>query len=896
MAAQILTTKLYIPPVRPDLVLRPRLFECLQRGLESKLTLLSAPAGYGKTTLLSAWISQLNQDVAWLSLDEFDNDIGRFIDYLIAAIQIIDPDLGKTIPKLPDGSDTFSANSLITSFINEISIIDKRILFVLDDYHVISESDVHALMIFLLENLPQNLHFMIASRTDPPIQVARLRAKGDLSEIRANDLRFTQNEAVEFFNQLKDFGLDSQDVETLVEKTEGWVTGLQLASISIQNYPDKQAFLRAFSGDDRHIADYLFEEVLDSLPAHIQSFLLKTSILDRMCASLCEAVTGREDSQEILSALDQTNLFLIPLDNRRQWYRYHRLFGDLLNLSLKKKAPSTLPTLHIHASEWYQSQDFLNLSVTHAIKAGDIKLVEKFVQENTLAMLEIGETKTVDRWLSTLPQGTVQKSLWLTVARGWALMFSANIDAAEEALQNIETLIIVDHIDPDQLERASGQIAALRAYIADLRGNPSLAESYAVEALEKLSEDDLLARAISSMMLATAYNRQGYTQRAEIALQAALIACEVRPNSFVAIDSLCLLSKIQQLKGMLHASEATLKRALDISFKNIAKGNRQFPITGLAYIYLGQIYYEWNRLGDALKFVKQGLELLEPYGYTDCVIVGLLNLTSISVAMGDTKQAFEIIRRAKRISSKIPYWAERVSSVQAYIAVLNGDNNLAASWVDAHNDLPQREPKNHLGLIYRHYAKTIIRQGQYAKAAGLLRKVIQITEDRGANDRLLRTLTLMAVAQVGQGDEDGALDHLIRAIELAEAGGYLRVFVDEGEPLYALLYRAAQKGIHPQYCMRVLMEAEKDAKVSKGIMKEGDMEESIDMVEPLSDREIEVLKYIAQGFTNQEVAQELVLSLYTVKSHARNIYSKLGVKNRTEAVSRARLLGLLPEG
>ncbi|MFN2236477.1 MAG: LuxR C-terminal-related transcriptional regulator [Anaerolineales bacterium] len=896
MASQILTTKLYIPPPRPDLVLRPRLFECLQRGLERKLTLISAPAGYGKTTLLSAWISQLNQDVAWLSLDEFDNDIGRFIDYLIAAMQIVEPDLGKTIPKLIDASDAFSANNLITSFINEILITNKDYLFVLDDFHVISERDVHALMIFLIENLPPNLHLMIASRTDPPIQVARLRVTGDLSEIRANDLRFTQNEAVEFFHQLKDYGLDPKDVGTLVEKTEGWITGLQLACISLQNYPNKQAFLRAFAGDDRHIADYLFEEVLGSLPAYIQSFLLDTSILDRLCASLCNAVTGREDSQEILSALEQTNLFLIPLDNRRQWYRYHRLFGDLLNLSLKKKAPSTIPALHIRASEWYQNQGFFNLSVTHAIKAEDIKLVEKFVRENTLGMLEIGETKTVDRWLCTLPQDTVQKSLWLTIARGWTLVFSGKIDAAEAALQNLETQIFKDDVDPDQLKRASGQIAALRAYVADLRGDPSLVESCAIEALEKLSEDDLIAKAFSSMMLATAYNRQGDTQRAEVALQDALITSEIRPNSFVAIDSLCMLSGIQRLRGMLYESEATLKRVLDLSFENIAMGNRQFPITGLAYIYLGQIYYEWNRLGEALNSTKQGLDLLEPWGYSDCVIVGLMRLTSIYLAMRDIHQAIEIIRKAKRISDNMPYWMDRVASVEAWVAALNGDQHLATSWVNAQYDLLQREPEIHLGLIYRNYTKTIMQQGKYADAAGILRKVAQITQDRGANDRLIRTLTLMALALLGQGDEEEALDHLIRAIELAEPGGYVRVFLDAGEPLYVLLYQAAQKGIHPQYCMRILREAEKDAKGSIGIMKVGDQEETIDMVEPLSEREIEVLKYIAQGFTNQEVAQELVLSLYTVKSHARNIYSKLGVKNRTEAVTRARLLGLLPEG
>ncbi len=886
----LLQTKLYQPQIRGDLVSRQRLVELLDQGIDRKLILVSAPAGYGKTTLLSTWISQTDRRAAWLSLDEEDNDAACFLDYLIASLQTVLPGIGKEMPSLHGVSNPRPSKILLTPLLNEITRSSEDILLVLDDYHVISTQDVHEMMVFLLHHLPSNLHIAIASRTDPPIRMAKLRARGDLCEVRAADLRFTQDEAVDFFNHLEGLELYFADIKTLVDKTEGWIAGLQLAAISLQRHPDKGAFLRVFAGDDRHIADYLFEEVLHSLPENVQTFLLETSILDRLNASLCQAVTKQQDSASILSLLERANLFLIPLDGRRQWFRYHHLFADLLRLQLDKQHPSQIPLLHARASEWYENNDYLNLSILHAVKAADIPRLENLVRANTLGMLEIGESVTVDRWLSALPEDTVRNSLWLSVARGWTLMMTGKIEAAEEAVKNLGAFVSDPKTDPDQMKRALGQIAALQAYIADLMGDPAKVEAYARDALEKLSKDDQLAVAIASMMLATAYNRQGDTTKAEAALQGALATCETNPYSFAAIDSLCMLSMIQHLNGQLHESAATLRRALDLSNENLARGNRRFPITGLVHVYQSQLLYEWNRLEEGLKEVKQGLAWLEPCGYTDCVIVGLINEALIYHAMGEDVQAIKIIEKAKRVSRRIPYWYSRVVGTETWLRALQGESNEVADALHEQEAMLSQEPEIHRGMLYRYLAKIYLAQGRYPDAAQLLQRVVPLTDQQGSQDRLIRILVLQAVALFGLGDEDQALAHIQRAIELAKPGGYVRVFLDEGEPAAQLLYRAAQKGVHPAYCMRLLDE------FSKHILRmDGISGESAELVEPLSQREIEVITYIARGCTNQEIARDLHLSLYTVKSHARNIFGKLGVKNRTEAVAKARLIGLLPQ-
>jgi LuxR family maltose regulon positive regulatory protein len=772
--------------------------------------------------------------------------------------------------------------------INEVANASEHILLVLDDYYAISAEGVHQLMMFLLDNLPPNLHILIGSRTDPPLRVARLRAKGELSEIRAQDLRFTPEEAGDFLNTAMGLGLFPEDVNTLVEKTEGWIAGLQLAAISLQSYQDRGAFVRAFAGDDRHIADYLFEEVLRSLPDRIQAFLLETSILDRLSAPLCEAVTGREDSRAILSNLEEANLFLVPQDNRRQWYRYHHLFGDLLGLHLSRKWPDKIPELHSKASAWYEEQGFLNRAVAHAVKAGDIKQLEHLVQANTFAMLEVGESATLNRWLNALPQEIVQNNLWLAVAKGWTVLFAGKLEAAETALQHAEALISGSKLDDAERNSAQGQIAAVRSYIADLKGEPALVEEYAREALAKLSRDDQLAVAFAAMMLATAYNRRGDLASGELALQDALVTCETMPHAFVAIDSLCMLGRIQSLRGQLKESAVTLQRALEIGEENIERRGRQLSIMGFVYVYESELLYEWNQLEEALRVVKLGLGLLEPWGYKDCVVVGLMTLTKIYHTLGDHQQAFKAIDKAKQLSSDMPYWHDRVVAYETWYQALQGETAQVSEWLGAQDTLLRGELEIHREMECRFLAKILLLRGEVEKAANLLGGFIRVIDKTVAQDRLIRVLVLQAAALLRLGDEEGAMADISRALELAEPGGYVRVFLDQGEPMARLLYKVAQAGIHTGYCQQ-LLEA-----FSTGVPSTYTAsDEAGGLVEPLSAREIEVLELIARGLTNQEIARELVLSLYTVKSHARNIYGKLGVKNRTEAVARARLLGVL---
>jgi len=887
----LLTTKLHIPNPPSNLVLRPKLVEKLKPRPGRKLTLISAPAGFGKTTLVSECINQCGVPFCWISLDEGDNDLKRFFAYLLASLGSINIKFEESLLSRIKPGQSGEVEAALIQVINPITESGMDFTLVLDDYHLIQNQEIHKALIYLLDNLPGKMHILIATRTDPPIRLAQLRARGELCEIRAGDLRFSIDETLHYLNDTMGLDLALSDVTSLTHKTEGWIAGLQLAAISLQGHHNKSAFVLAFAGDDRYVADYLLDEALNRQPPHFKTFLPDTSILERLCAPLCNAVTLRQDSQEILEELERANLFLLPLDNQRNWYRYHSLFAEILHARLKNNEPSNIPALHTRASLWYEGMHDANQAVRHAIKADNIERVEKLIQDNMLAVLEVGESALLEQQLRVFRAETAKPNLWVCIAHAWSSVYSGQLDTAEEALQDAEKILTASMHQGSQLHKANGHVSTIRAYIADLQGDPKRCEEYARKALTELPDNDHLTTAFASMMLATAFNRTGDTSKAEHFVQGALRACAPYPNSHIRVDALCMLAKTQQLRGKYKESADTLRKALSIARSGRISGDRYIPIVGFVHIKRSQLLYEWNQLEEAKQEVKQGLAMIEKWGEVDSYLSGLISWVQISMALGEVEPVYNTFREAKALSQNIPYWFECVETLEAWVNAVHLRTDHVSIWLNQHEGIFNQELTYQRFFIYYYLIKIYLIQGDYETAFDLISQLYPIVEAADAPDSLIRLLVLNSIILNGLGKEDEAVLVLSHALDLAIPAGYIRVFLDGGDMMARLLYLSIQRGLHTGYCSRLLDEFSKYDQVKSSMKKPG----FDSLVEPLSDREIEILALIAEGYTNQEIARELHLSLYTVKSHARNIFSKLGVKNRTEAVSRGRLLGILSQ-
>lgn len=890
MTAQILSSKLYIPEPKTTLVIRQRLISLINQGMDKKLSLIAAPAGFGKTTLLAEWIDQETIPTAWLSLDANDNDPAQFLSYLAASLQSVgipleDHLLAPIKSQLQD--DGFQ--TVLIPLINQAATASQSFTLVLDDYHVIQNPDIHDVVIYLLDHLPPLMHLVIASRADPPIRVAQLRARGELCEIRAEDLRFTFQEAMHFLNKSMGLGLVSPDVETLTAKTEGWIVGLQLAAISLQKNPDKHSFVATFAGDDRYIADYLLDEALRQQPDHINEFLLKTSVLDHLNASLCDTITGRRDSKTILAELENANLFIIPLDNRRQWYRYHHLFADLLRVRLQRRDPEVIPGLHTLASKWHDRNGFQNQAVTHAIQADDIQQLEEIIQGNMLAILEVGEPALLEKQLRSFQSTLEQPNFWICIARAWTLVFSADTKEAQDAVNEAKRLISVSKRDSHQIDKAAGHIGAIRSYIADLSGNTVRSREYAEEALNLLPPDDKLAIAFAYQMIATVYMRKGKFFQAEDALNNALDVCISYPNSYIMLDALRMLSKVQHFQGRLDKAAETLKQAEETAIASKKPGNLLLPNTGFVHIRRSELLYEWNRLDEAWNEISLGLKMIEPWGEIDSFLVGLLQSVQISEAMGMREETFRTIRKAVKLARNLPFWLEFVEVVEAWLHARYGQDEEVDQWLERNRALFTLEPTFQNEFTLRSLVEILIEQAAFKQASLVLERLTPAIETSESDDRRIRLFVLQAVVDYQLGEKDNAVQALTRALDLAQPGGYIRVFLEGGESIAKVLYSCIQQEIQTAYCSKILDEFASSQPAGTSM----DVSAQPALVEPLSSRESEVLHLIAEGHTNQEIAGLLHLSLYTVKSHARNIFSKLGVKNRTEAVARARLVGIL---
>ncbi|HEY7350040.1 MAG TPA: LuxR C-terminal-related transcriptional regulator [Ktedonobacterales bacterium] len=882
MSTPILATKLYIPPPRSKLVSRPRLIERLNEGLHRKLTLISAPAGFGKTTLISEWLASCHRPAAWLSLEAGDHDPARFLMYLVAALQAIKRTIGESVLGVLHSPQPPPIESILTALLNDLTTLSDPFVLVLDDYHVLDAQPVDQALTFLLEHLPPQMHLVIATREDPQLPLARLRARSHLTELRAADLRFTPSEAAGFLTQVMGLNLSAQDIGLLATRTEGWIAGLQLAAISMQGHQDAADFITAFTGSHQFVMDYLAEEVLQQQPASVQAFLLRTSILDRLCGPLCDAVlcTSSASGQATLDYLEHANLFLVPLDNERRWYRYHHLFAELLRQRLRQSIASSpkdesrsIDELHRRASQWYEDNGLEIEAFHHAAAAHDVERAERLMEGKKIPMHLRGAAAALLDWLASLPKAVLnaRPSLWvryasLLLVNGQTTGVEEKLRAAEVALQGAE--------GDDETRNLVGQIATARATLALTRYQVETMLAQSRRALEYLHPANLSLRANAYWTLGFAYQLQGDRTAARRAYTEAIALSQASGNIFFILLATIGLGNIQEADNQLHLAAQTYQRVLELT------GDQPLQIIYEAHLGLARIRYEWNDLEAAEQHGRQSLHLARQYeSVIDRFILCEVLLARLKLAQGDVDGAATLLAQASQ-SARQHNFVHRIPEVAAaqVLPLLRQGQLAAAAHLAETHKLPVSQ------------ARVYLAQGDPSAALAVLAPWREQVEARGWADERLKVLVLQAVALQAQGERDQAVQLLLDALALAEPESFIRLFVDEGRPMAQLLSKAAALGRMPDYIGKLLavckVEAQKSANPSPRSPAQP-------LIEPLSRRELEVLRLIAQGLSNDEISERLFLALDTVKGHNRKIFGKLQVQRRTEAVARARELDLL---
>jgi LuxR family maltose regulon positive regulatory protein len=887
MSTPILATKLYIPPSRPKVVLRPRLIERLNEGLSAsrKLTLISAPAGFGKTTLVSEWVAGCERPAAWLSLDEGDNDPASFLAYLVAALQTVAPKIGAGVLRTLQSPQPPSTESILTILLNEITTITDNFILVLDDYHVLDSKPVDEALTFLLKHLPPQMHLVIATREDPHLPLARLRARSQLTELRATDLRFTPAEAAEFLNRVMGLNLSAEDIAALETRTEGWIAGLQLAALSMQGHQDATSFIQSFTGSHHFVLDYLVEEVLQRQSESVQTFLLVTSILDRMCGSLCDAVLldSSASGQKTLEYLEHANLFIVPLDNERRWYRYHHLFADLLRQRLHQSTASSggdegrgVAELHKRASAWYEDNGLEIEAFQHAAAANDVERAERLIDGKGLPQHFRGVAAILG-WLESLPNTVLdaRPSLWVRYAS--ALLVGGQTTGVEEKLQAAEAALAaaLQGTEPDDKTRdLIGQIAAARVTLALSHYQIETAIAQSRRALEYLHPDNLSSRLRANWAVAYAYHFRGERAAAARAYTEALSIAQASSNiRNTGLVTLCL-GQLQELENQLYPAAETYRRSLQLL------GDQPPPSASDAYLGLARIFYEWNDLDAAEQHGQQSLQMARQFDKTfDRFVICEVFLARLKLARRDVAGTAAMLAETEQSvrQNNFVHRMPEVAAAQVLMLLRQGDLAAAAQLAKTH-ELPISQ------------ARVLLAQGDTSEALAVLAPYRQQMEAKGWQDERLKAMVLQAVAHHAHGEKDKAVQLLGEALALAEPGGFIRLFVDEGAPMAQLLSEAASHGVMPDYVAKLLAVFESEAQTSED---KPNLPLAQPLIEPLSQRELKVLQLITQGLSNREISERLFLALSTVKGHNRNIFDKLQVKSRTEALARARELGLL---
>ncbi|MEA1978147.1 MAG: helix-turn-helix transcriptional regulator, partial [Chloroflexota bacterium] len=828
MTTTLLQTKLYTPQLPATIVARTRLVELLDEGMHQshKLALISAPAGFGKTTLVIEWTQNSDQPVAWLTLDAGDNDPARFWSYFIAALQTICDGIGDAALTALQSHRPPPIETLVADIINEIALISDPPLknsvsgfsIVLDDFHVITNHQINETLTYLLDNLPPQMHLVLSCRADPNLPLARLRSRGQLTEIRAVDLRFSPDEAAAFLNDGMGLELSAAEIAALDTRVEGWIAGLQMAALSMRGRKDVSGFIKSFSGSHRFVLDYLVEEVLDQQSSEIQEFLLRTSILERMTAPLCNAVTDRDDGQSILAQLEQANLFLIPLDDQRRWYRYHHLFADLLRSRVEQAQPDLVLALHCRASDWYEKADLLEEAVAHAIAGQAFERAATLVEQNAMQMIVDGKHPAVSRWLEALPDELVRARPWLCVYHAWIRYWSGLREQVEECLQNAEQALARTPL-PSEAEgqHIAGYIAAIRASNALSNEETSRALEMAQRAVELLPEGDYM-RSLVGITLGAAHGSQGDVAAAQQAYAESGASARKYGYRTLSVSATCYLGMAQAKQARLHEAFGIYREALELTNE---PGGQQLPIAGFPLVKLGDLSREWNDLEAASRDLTKGVEACAQWGQADFLADGYVALTRLQLAQGNLMGAHNTLRKVEDLAQKakvdhfIVCWLDEC---RLRLWLSEGNLEAAVRWAQTSGLSVDNELSYHHDLHHINLARVLIAQGvqqpsgiSLDEAQGLLARLLVAAEKAGWIHEVIKILILQAMALTAGGDSEEAFTALAQALILAEPGGYVRTFIDEGKPMGKLLRQAVSRGIAVGYAGKLLAALEEEA-------------------------------------------------------------------------------------
>lgn len=885
MTAQILTSKLFIPQPSLKLVERPNLIARLNEGLACKLTLISAPAGFGKTTLVAEWIPNSSVPFCWITLDEGDNDMGRFLAYIIACLHSISIDVDEQLLTLIQSPERRPFEAILIPLLNQIAAARQNFALVLDDYHLITSQEVHEAVAFLLDHAPPSMHLVITTRADPPLQLSRLRARGQMTEMRASDLRFSVQEAEYLLNHVQDLQLSIDSLETIMNKTDGWIAALQMISIALKGSADPASYIKELSGNQSYIADYLMDEVINQQPDEIRSFLKQTSILDRLSGALCDAVLGQGNSSQILKYLKTANLFLESLDEENKWFRYHRLFTSLLQQRLRDSQPEIMGTLYYNACTWFEESGHSTEAIDYALRGNYLERAADLIEQNAEMMIARGETNIFIQWVEKLPQEILHAKPLTTILYAWALL------VIRSQKQIARTLL--EEVKHDS-EHLAGRLNTVKAILAIFEGKTLDAIELCHQAMAQLPTEDIFFRVMAAWNLSGALAVSGDTEGGLKVLEEVARLSMASQQYLVAIIALSRLAKAKEITGDIQEARTLYKQALDVAAMN---QNRPLPAASVALVGLGKIHWEWNHTEVAKEYLSQGMELGKRWRPTSA-IDGYLITANILQSQGDIDGANQIIREAQAIAAqdKATELDDRyVASHQALLWIRQKNLQAVQAWA-SERGLKKSLDTGKLALsgnrgadIILHYelivfARASIAESRCQEAMAILDLVLPSMQNFGYLSKIIEIHILYALCMYAQKKIDSALSWLKKTVTLAAPGGYIRTFLEEGEPIAALLQELKAHGELSGFALEV-WNAFTPSKTGPTI--------HTDLLEMLSDREVEILQMLVSDLSAPQIAERLHISVTTMRTHTRNIYSKLGVHSRFEAITKAKELNYL---